>query len=103
MEKDELTLDEKATLLGHVDARLCADYDDDFYNDLCSTNTPIIDEVNDRSRRAIVKYITAMWHDYKDVSTEFDDDTKFMAALTEALLKGYELGRKRKCAITGGR
>ena len=103
MEKDELTLDEKATLLGHVDVRLRADYDDDFYNDLCSTNIPILDEVNDRSRRAIIKYVTAMWHDYKDDSPEFDNDTKFLAALTEALIKGYELGRKRKLPITGGK
>ena len=103
MEKDELTLDEKATLLGNVDARSRADYDERFYNDLCAIDTPIMDKMEDRSRRAIIKYVLAMWKDYKEVSPEFDNDTKFLAALTEALLKGYELGRKRKHPITGGR
>lgn len=102
MAKDELTPDEKATLLGHVDVKLRSDYDERFYSDLCDITTPVLDKVNDRSRRAIIKYVTAMWKDYKDVSPEFDNDTKFLAALTEALLKGYELGRKRKHPITRG-
>lgn len=99
MEQDPLTPDDRATLLAHIDGKSLDDYDERLYNALRNTSVLVLDEINDRSRRAICKYITVLWHEYDEYS-QFDSETKVFAALSEVFFKAYELGYSRKHRIS---
>lgn len=97
MSQDELTEEEKAGLLGYVDAINRNDYDERFYADIRDTRIPNMENLNDRTRRAIIKYIDSFWEETKKEFQGDDPDIIALTALTEVFLKGYELAKK-----TGG-
>lgn len=88
MSQDELTEEEKAGLLGSVDARLQNDYDERFYADILNTRIPNVEDLSDRTRRAITKYIRSFWEEIKEELQGEDIDIIALTALTEVFLKG---------------
>jgi len=55
---DELTREEKATLLGIMDGKNKDDYDREFYETMHQVRPPAPEEVDDRVCRAIFRYIS---------------------------------------------
>lgn len=87
---------EKAGLLGFDDSRKMDDYDMEFYELLWATKPPKPMEMDDRIRRAIVRFVTNAWDQHLQACSaqSLDEDTTGRSAMNIAFLKGYELGRK---------
>lgn len=102
MMEDFTMADIGAFLLATGDIKLKNDYDKDFYNELSRIKPPALESLDDRIRRAIIKYVETLWHDFKGIATEdLHSDELLLAAMTESVLRGYELGRKLKRPIAG--
>ena len=102
MAEDKLTGAEKAALLAHVDLLNPDDYDKEFYEALKSVEFPGPDNVDDRLRRAIKKFVA---EDFTEtigrlLATGEPPIPAIMAIITSCLLRGYELGRKLHRPLT---
>lgn len=102
MAEDELTGSEKAALLAHVDLLNPDDYDKEFYEALKSIKFPGPDNVDDRLRRAIKKFVTEDFTETIGGLLAIEDRPipAILAIITSCLLRGYELGRKLHRPLT---
>lgn len=82
---ENLTPQDKAILLGVVDAKGIDDYDHEFYETMLQVSPLSVEEVDDRVRRAIVRYTTGT------VNGGF---------VMMGFMHGYMVGRKLKRDIT---
>lgn len=98
----ELTNSEKVTLVATLDAHNREDLDHEFFLELLSCNIPSPDEMDDRIRRAIQKFIDILTASMKKDSPPLEETTVIVikAGLTQSLLVGYELGRKLRRPLT---
>jgi len=102
MAGEDLTRFEKAALLAFKDSRKRGDYDVKFYELLWATEAPQALELDEQIRRAITQFVTEAWNRHLEVSRaqNLDGDATAKSAMTIALLKGYELGRKLQRPLT---
>lgn len=84
--KDELTQREKSALLGAVDGRELDDYDRDFYEAMYRTVPLRAEDIDDRIRRAIMRFI----HDGRGPAAHDDVGGFVMMGFAH----GYMVGRK---------
>lgn len=84
--KDELTGMEKSELLGIVDRRGLEDYDRDFYQAMYKAAPLAPEAVDDRIRRAIIRFI----QDGSGPASQPDNGGFVMLGFTH----GYMVGRK---------
>jgi len=90
--EEKLTQREKAGLLGSVDNTNPEDYDRQFYEAMNETPVPHVEELDDRVRRAILRYIASG----KGESSKADNG----AFVLMGFIHGYQVGRKLKKNIT---
>lgn len=90
--EEKLTQQEKAELLGSVDHTNQDDYDRQFYEAMKETPVPHIEEIDDRVRRAILRYIA----EGKGRASQEDIGGFVMMGF----FHGYQVGRKLKRDIT---
>ena len=105
MAEEELTRFEKAGLRAFKDSRKRGEYDKQFYELLWATEIPQMLELDEQIRRAITKFITEAWDRHLEIgrTQNIDEDSNAQSAMTIALLKGYELGRKLRRPLTAKR
>jgi len=102
MANDELNPFEKSGLLAVKDHTNPGHYDEEFYKLLRIQPFPGLLELDDQIRPAIMKFILMKWeslHSKLDQSGTISQ-AAVMTAMTEALLTGYELGRKLHRPLT---
>ena len=85
---DELTAQDKARLLGMVDGKGVNDYDRKFYEAMYQISPVPLEEVDDKVRRAILRFIM----DGKGPASEEDNGGFVMMGFVH----GYMVGRKLK-------
>jgi len=102
MVEGKLSKFERARLLAIKDHFNSDNYDEEFYKLLHTTVIPGLLELDERIRRAIVKFTTEVWGQQLKMSRalNIDDTSIVLGAITEALLQGYEVGRKRRRPLT---
>ncbi len=102
MAKDELNHSEKAGLLAVKDLANPDHYDKEFYKLLSTQTFPGVLEIDDQIRPAIVKFI----HKERESLHLESEQPQIISpgtvetAMTMALLRGYELGRKLRRPLT---
>ncbi len=94
----ELNRFEKAGLLAIKDHYNPDGYDAEFYKLLQTTTIPNVLIMDEGIRQAIAKFIPESWDGLQSTMSLVgaDIDSIIQAAMTCSLLKGYELGRKRR-------
>jgi len=104
MSENNLTPNEKAGLLAIKDKFSCNSLDAKFYKLLETLDVPDITDLNEGVRKAIAKFIPEYWDRLQRelLTTGFYDYTVIISAMTLALLKGYELGRRMQRPLTAG-
>ena len=102
MSDNNLTNLEKTKLVSTMDHRQAADYDEMLYKLLTQAEPPYPHEVDDRSRRAISKYVMGAWPHLKSLGERDGDsiDEIAMGAMTETLIIGFKLGRRMRKSLT---
>jgi len=90
--EENLTQRDKAILLGNIDGRSKDDYDREFYEKMKEIPPLGIDEVDERVRRAILRFIM----DGKGEASK-EDNGGFVIM---GFIHGYMVGRKLKRDIT---
>ena len=96
MAEGELTSEEKAILLGTVDGKRMDDFNEEFLNLMVETQPLKIEEVNDRIRRSIYKFISTVENE-EEISLLLSDDNPtslVQAKITVAWLHGYMVARR---------
>ena len=95
MNDNDLTNYEKLKLVAAGDHAQKTDYDEMLYELLSQAKPPFPHEIDDRSRRAITKYIMETWPSLKNEGEMWEHtvDETAMGAMTQVLIIGYELGR----------
>ncbi len=104
MNDNNLTNYEKTKLVVVGDHAQKTNYDEVLYELLSQTTPPLPHEIDDRSRRAITKYIMETWPILKNEGEQWEHtiDETAMGAMTQVLIIGYELGRElRKPLLLG--
>ena len=96
MAEQELTNDEKAALLVQVDFRNPDDYDKEFYEALKSIEFPGPDNLDGRTRRALLKFVNESFTETLGglLATGALHIPAVKAIMMTCLVTGYELGRK---------
>jgi len=85
MSNEEMTATDKARVLGYVDRHNVEDFDRDFYEAMHRTRTLDIDEVDDKVRRAVLRYL----------ADGRNEDVKINGAwIMMGFFHGYMVGRK---------
>ena len=89
----DLTDNEKANLLAHVDGKAIGknDYDESFYRAMCQVDIPHSFELDNKVRRAIMKFVC-----------ENEDNTSKGGVLMLGFIHGYMVGRKLRGDIRAG-
>lgn len=92
----ELTRDEMQRLLALRDAQNLDDYDEEFYRLLTTEAIPGAEELDDRIRRAILKYISDWWsfHSRAQNLGKFQVVEYITGFTLFLLVLGYSLGMK---------
>jgi len=96
MAKGELTRKEKVILLGTVDGKRKDDFNEEFLNLMVETQPLKVEEVDDRIRRSICKFIT-MVENEEEISLLLSDDnptTLVQGKVLTAWLHGYMVARR---------
>ena len=102
MSDNSLSNLEKARVISVMDHVQTDDFDGMLYALLTKAEPPYPHEVNDRTRRAISKYVMGAWPHLKSQGDRdgCSIDEIAMGAMTETLLIGYELGRQLQKPLT---
>ncbi|MBA7468302.1 hypothetical protein ES707_03545 [subsurface metagenome] len=102
MANDELNPFEKIGLQMAKDLTNPDHYDEEFYKLLSTQRIPRVLEIDDQIRTAIVKFIKETWESlhWKFDQPEILNLAAVMTAMTQALITGYELGRKLRRPLT---
>ena len=102
MPKKKLTSEEKATLLAIVDSTCRDDYDEEFYELLLKPDVPKIEDLDDRIRRAITKFVSGYYENVMMYLLEdtSPDEAAIKAGLATCLLRGYKLGKELRRPLT---
>ena len=95
MSDNNLTSNEKSRLVSMMDHKQATEYDEALYTLLTQASGPFPHEVDDRTRRAISKYVRGAWSHLKDQGERdgCSADEIAMGAMTEILFIGHESGR----------
>ena len=87
----DLTDNEKANLLAHVDGKSLNDYDESFYKAMIMTDIPHSFELDSGVRRAILKFVC-----------ESETNAAHSSAVMLGFVHGYVVGRKLRRDIRAG-
>ena len=101
---EELNVFEKAGLLAIKD-HYNEGYDAEFYSFLQKTRVPDLMILDRGIRKAVAKFIPEYWRVLDQVMSQadIDEESKIEGAMTCALLKGYQVGKRLRRSIISKR